>query len=91
MVEAELRGKLGAAGTRAHDRAEDLLTSTVFGLLRYLPLKEGLLSLLGRARPVRLGEGGFEVKAEPGWIGGDSVTQAELLFEPAPVSWTPQM
>jgi hypothetical protein len=82
MVHAELRGKLGIDGTRAHDRAEDLLTSTVFGLLRYLPLQEGLLSLLARARPVQLEEDSLDVRAAPGWIELEGVTQAELMFWP---------
>jgi len=82
MIQAELRGKLGHDGTRAHDRAEDLLTSAVFGLLRYLPLKEGLLSLLARARPVRQGNDGLAVRAEPRWIELDGVTHAELIFWP---------
>jgi hypothetical protein len=34
MIDAEIRGKLRADYSRAHDRAEDLLTSTAFGLLR---------------------------------------------------------
>jgi hypothetical protein len=51
MIEAEIAGKLGAAYERATDRAEDLLTSTVFGLLRYLPVQDGLVAFLRRCRP----------------------------------------
>lgn len=83
MVQAELRNKLGTDGSRAHDRAEDLLTSTVFGLLRYLPLREGLLSLLGRARPVRAGGDGIEAPPHDGWIDVSGVTRAELSFWPS--------
>lgn len=83
MIDAELRGKLGADGSRAHDRAEDLLTSTVFGLLRYLPISEGLLPFLGHARPVRTGPVGAHVRTEPGWIDFEGVTQAELRFWPS--------
>lgn len=52
MIEADIRGKLGRDGSRAHDRAEDLLTSTVFGLLRYLPNEVGLHAVLKAAKPV---------------------------------------
>jgi hypothetical protein len=83
MIDAELRGKLGADGSRAHDRAEDLLTSTVFGLLRYLPISEGLLPFLGRARPVQTGDLGSHVRTEPGWIDLEGVTQVELKFWPS--------
>src|SRR5437016_3073480 len=52
MIFAELQGKLGRDYSLAHDRAEDLLTSTVFQLLRYIPDKDGLLRLLRAARPL---------------------------------------
>lgn len=50
MIFAELHGKLGHDYSLAHDRAEDLLTSTVFQLLRYLPITDGFLPLLRKAR-----------------------------------------
>lgn len=34
---AELRGKISQSGSNAFDRMEDLLTSDVFGRLRYVP------------------------------------------------------
>jgi hypothetical protein len=83
MIQAELRGKLGSDGSRAHERLEDLLTSNVFGLLRYLPLREGLLALLERARPVRVGEARLTVPSEPGWVDMSDVTEAELAFWPS--------
>jgi hypothetical protein len=52
MIFADIHGKLGSDGQRAHDRSEDLLTSTAFGLLRYLPFDVGLGALLRRARVV---------------------------------------
>ena len=36
-------------GTNAHNRSEDLLTSTAFELLDYLPASEGVFPLLKRA------------------------------------------
>lgn len=50
MIWAELRGKLAvSAGLSVAERWEDVLTSSVFGVLRYLP-DEILLSCLGTAR-----------------------------------------
>ncbi len=45
---AELRGKLSQEATN-HDRLEDLLTSNVFQLLRYLPPELGYLPVLQQA------------------------------------------
>ncbi|HUX02753.1 MAG TPA: hypothetical protein VMY35_17460, partial [Phycisphaerae bacterium] len=50
MIEADLRGKLGRDASLAHDRAEDLLTSTVFGVLRYIPERTGVFPALMRSR-----------------------------------------
>jgi hypothetical protein len=52
MIFAELHGKLGTNYALAHDRAEDLLTSFTFQLLRYIPLGDGLLPMLRRAQLV---------------------------------------
>lgn len=57
MIFAELQGKLGQNHSRAHERAEDVLTSTVFGLLRYLPLAEWLMPLARRIRPIQVDRG----------------------------------
>ena len=46
MIFAELHGKLGTDYSLAHERAEDLLTSSAFQLLRYLPPQRGLVALL---------------------------------------------
>lgn len=45
MIQSELKGKLPEIENR-----EDVLTSCVFGLLRYLPLKRGLFRVLEKAR-----------------------------------------
>ena len=66
MLFAERQRKLGRDGSRAHDRAEDLLTSTAFQLLRYLPLADGLLAVLGRARAV--GADGQIQSVAPTWL-----------------------
>jgi hypothetical protein len=50
MIDAEFRGKLGQEDNKAHSRSEDLLTSTVFGLLRYLPAKRGICEALRRSQ-----------------------------------------
>ncbi|WP_437191133.1 hypothetical protein [Planctomicrobium sp. SH527] len=51
MLEALLRGKL----SREQENMEDVLTSNVFGLLRYLPPHEGVLPLLAVAEAVGIG------------------------------------
>jgi hypothetical protein len=83
MIFAELHGKLGADYSRAHERAEDLLTSTVFGLLRYLPPADGLLAVLRRARPVRVSGQRVEV-GEPGvdWFDLERVAEVRIDFWP---------
>jgi len=45
MVEALLKGKL----SREQENMEDILTSITFGLLKYIPVNEGLLQLLSFA------------------------------------------
>ena len=54
MIDADVNGKLRADGSNAHERSEDLLTSTVFGLLRYLPAQDAFVPLLRRALHVQL-------------------------------------
>ena len=46
MLAALLKGKL----SRTQENMEDILTSNVFGLLKYLPPEEGILPVLARAR-----------------------------------------
>lgn len=50
MTIAEIHGKISSGGGNLSDRLEDLLTSDVFGPLRYLPFTEGLFCVLGKAR-----------------------------------------
>ncbi len=69
MIFAEVHGKLGRNCSRAHERLEDLLTSTVFGLLRYLPPEDGLLPLLRRARFVTIEGGAVSVVESRDWLG----------------------
>ncbi|QEL15786.1 hypothetical protein [Limnoglobus roseus] len=52
MLFAELANKLGRNSERAHERGEDLLTSTAFQLLRYIPFRDGLFPILSRANQV---------------------------------------
>jgi hypothetical protein len=49
MIECIIRGKISRSGSNAHNRSEDLLTSTAFGLLDYFPASEGIFPLLERA------------------------------------------
>lgn len=49
MTIAELSGKLSASGSNVHERLEDLLTSNVFGALRYLQDGSAVVQLVGDA------------------------------------------
>lgn len=80
MLFAERCGKLGRDGTRAHDRAEDLLTSTAFQLLRYLPLDVALIAVLKRVRAV-LPNGRLSSEL-PEWLNLRGITEAEYDFWP---------
>lgn len=50
MTIAEIHGKISAAGTNLSERMEDLLTSDVFGCMRYLPAQKALIPFLCAAR-----------------------------------------
>ncbi len=50
MTIAEIHGKISETGTNLSERMEDLLTSDVFGCLRYLPAEKALLPFLRTAR-----------------------------------------
>jgi len=50
MTIAELRGKISSLGANVTDTSEDLLTSDVFGCLRYVPPECGLVQFLETAR-----------------------------------------
>jgi hypothetical protein len=83
MVFAEIHGKLGPDYARAHERAEDLLTSTVFGLLRYVPLADGLLAAIQQVRPVRIDDQDrVEVLPDSKWVDVSGVVDARLDFWP---------
>lgn len=80
MLFAERHRKLGRDGSRAHDRAEDLLTSTAFQLLRYLDPVVGLLAVLNRVRAV--GPDGRTIPSLPPWLDLGGVTSALCEFWP---------
>ncbi len=46
MTLAEVHGKISGSGSNVTDRLEDLLTSDLFGPLRYLPFESGLKPIL---------------------------------------------
>lgn len=50
MTVAEIHGKISSSGSNISDRREDLLTSDVFGCLRYIPFEKGLQKLLTQAQ-----------------------------------------
>jgi hypothetical protein len=50
MCQADIRGKISTKGSNLSDSLEDLLTSNVFGPLRYIPPSEGLIPILKRSR-----------------------------------------
>ncbi len=49
-IMAEVHGKISSTGSNINDRMEDLLTSNVFQLLRYLPIQFGILPVLSSAK-----------------------------------------
>ncbi len=50
MTVAEIRGKISETGTNLSERMEDLLTSDIFGSMRYLPVQKALVPFLQTAR-----------------------------------------
>ena len=52
MTIAEIRGKISDAGTNLSERMEDLLTSDVFGCMRYVPPQLALLPFLRTGRSI---------------------------------------
>jgi hypothetical protein len=84
VIFAEIHGKLGADYSRAHERAEDLLTSTVLGLLRYIPLNDGLLAVLRLVYRVQLEPGVTTavIRRDPSWILTDRVKRVKYDFWP---------
>lgn len=65
MLFAELHGKLRRSYSRVHERSEDLLTSTAFQLLRYVPAALGFFPALRRVRRVLWADSRAEVSYEP--------------------------
>ena len=53
MTIAEIHGKISETGTNLSERMEDLLTSNVFGCMRYLPAEKALVPFLSTARSYR--------------------------------------
>ena len=49
MTVAEIRGKISETGSNLSERMEDLLTSDIFGCLRYVPSEKALLPFLRTA------------------------------------------
>lgn len=80
MIFADIRGKIGS-DSRLSERREDVLTSTVFGLLRYVRDEEGLLPLLRLARRVELGERGVTAEAQ-GWLPVERWKRCDVHFWP---------
>jgi len=50
MTIAEIRGKISQTGQNLSERMEDLLTSDIFGCIRYLPTQNALIPFLQTAR-----------------------------------------
>ena len=50
MTVAEIHGKISETGTNLSERMEDLLTSDIFGCMRYLPAQNALIPFLQTAR-----------------------------------------
>ena len=74
MLFAERHRKLGRHGSRAHERSEDLLTSTTVQLLQYIPLQEGLIAILKLVRQV-LPNG--TLAGLPAWLQIESISSVE--------------
>ena len=53
MTIAEIHGKISETGTSLSERMEDLLTSDVFGSMRYIPADKALIPFLYTARSFR--------------------------------------
>ena len=87
MIDAAIKGKLGRDQVRAHDRSEDLLTSTVFGLLRYLPHKQGIIEIINRSKRAYLDGNGLNIDRDSHgnttWLGLDSAVTCEVEFWPS--------
>ncbi len=81
MIEAVVRRKLGSC-----ERSEDLLTSTAFGLLRYLPHDYGVIALLRQTRHAYLEGEKLVVESDDArneqWLGIQTAVRCEFEFWP---------
>jgi hypothetical protein len=86
MIEAVVKRKLGSSQSRAYERSEDLLTSTAFGLLRYLPHELGIIALLRRTRQVYFDGSDLAVDSDESrneeWLGMHTAVRCEFEFWP---------
>lgn len=86
MIDADIHGKLRPDGSNAHARSEDLMTSTVFGLLRHLPACDGIVALLDRVRPAFLEGENLDVQANASsggrWLDLSAATDCDFRFWP---------
>lgn len=56
MTQAVIRGKISSSGSNLSERLEDLLTSDVFGRLRYLESEEAIIPILERIKNSKTGQ-----------------------------------
>jgi len=56
MTHAVVRGKISSSGTNLTDRLEDLLTSDVFGRLRYLKPEQAIIPILENIKNSKTGQ-----------------------------------
>jgi hypothetical protein len=91
MIDADIRGKLRRDSSSAHDRSEDLLTSTVFGLLRYLPMSEALKPLIEGVRSAEdlLSQQLRDMPrdCDSPWINLTGAASCDILFWPSFGEW----
>jgi hypothetical protein len=81
MIFADLHGKLSGL-SRLDERREDVLTSTAFGLLRYVPEEEALLPLLRHTRRIELRNGEVVVGYGAHWLRFVGPRRCEVEFWP---------
>ncbi|MDW7730425.1 MAG: hypothetical protein SCJ94_10555 [Bacillota bacterium] len=56
MTQAVIRGKISSSGTNLSERLEDLLTSDIFGRLRYLKPEEAIIPILNKIQNSKTGQ-----------------------------------
>lgn len=82
MVPAYLHRKIKMGSVAYHDRSEDLLTSTAFGLLRHLPPHQWLVPLLDLTHFATLDQGAMSTTRSAGWFQFMPGFTLELQFWP---------